>query len=159
MRNVALLIVLAGATGSALAQAQIETDPTRPPAVVAAEVPQGAAPANQLQSVVISPTRRAAIINGQVVELGKKYGDAVLTKVAENEVVLKSGDSQQVLKLHPSVDMKYQVVQAEPLAPAAKSAPSKPKSKAKTKAKTKAKPKASTPSGAKPAAESGAGTR
>jgi hypothetical protein len=77
--------------------------------------------------------------------------------------VLKSGDSQQVLKLHPSVDMKYQVAQAEPLAPAAKSAPSKPKpkskSKSKAKAKAKAKPKASTPGGAKPVAESGAGTR
>ena len=154
-------MVLVLAPAIAAAQAQIETDPTRPPAVVTAEVPQGAAPANQLQSVVISPTRRAAIINGQVVELGGKYGDAVLMRVAENEVVLKSGDSQQVLKLHPSVDMKYQVAQAEPLAPAAKSAPSKPKSKSKSKAKAKAKakPKASTPGGAKPVAESGAGTR
>jgi hypothetical protein len=153
----ALLVVLAGAIGSASASAQIMTDPTRPPAVVAAEVPQGAAPANQLQSVVISPTRRAAIINGVPVELGGKYGDAVLTKVAEDEVVLESGGSRQVLKLHPAVDKKIEVVQAVPVAPAAESGAPKSKPKAKPKAKTK--PNASAPSGAKPAAGSSAGTR
>jgi hypothetical protein len=157
MRNVTLLIVLAGAIGSAPAQAQIETDPTRPPAVVTAEVPQGAAPANQLQSVVISPTRRAAIINGVPVELGGKYGDAVLTKVAEDEVVLESGSSRQVLKLHPAVDKKIEVVQAVPVAPAAESGAPKSKPKAKPKAKTK--PKASTQSGTDPAAGNSAGTR
>jgi len=159
----ALLIVLAGAIGSASASAQITTDPTRPPAGLAAEAPKGAVGGNQLQSVVISPTRKAAIINGVVVELGGKYGDAVLTKVAEDEVVLGSGSSRQVLRLHPGVDKKIEVVQAQPLAPAAKSDSSKPKPKAKTKAKpkakAKAKPKASTQGSAKPAADSSAGTR
>lgn len=36
-------------------------------------------------------------------ELGAKYGDAVLTKVAEDEVVLKSDGSEEVLKLYPAV--------------------------------------------------------
>ena len=155
----ALLIVLAGAIGSASASAQITTDPTRPPAGLAAEAPRGAVAGNQLQSVMISPTRRAAIINGVVVELGGKYGDSVLTKVAEDEVVLESGSSRQVLKLHPGVDKKIEVVQAVPIAPAAKSGSPKPKPKPKVKAKPKAKPKASTQSGAKPAAGSSAGAR
>ena len=147
----ALLIVLAGAISSASAWAQIATDPTRPPIGIAAEAPAGAV-ANQLQSVMISPTRKAAIINGVVVELGGKYGDAVLMRVAEDEVVLKSGDSRQVLKLHPAVEKKVDIVRAEPVTPAAaKSAPRK----AKAKAKPKAKPKR----GAKPATDSGAGTR
>jgi MSHA biogenesis protein MshK len=59
-----------------------------------------------LQSVMISPTRKAAIINGVMVKLGEKYGDAVLIRVAENEVVLKSGATQQVLKLHPGVEKR-----------------------------------------------------
>jgi MSHA biogenesis protein MshK len=59
-----------------------------------------------LQSVMISPTRKSAIINGVMVKLGEKYGDAVLIRVAENEVVLKSGATQQVLKLHPGVDKR-----------------------------------------------------
>jgi len=144
----------------AVASAQITTDPTRPPAQAAAEVPQGAV-ANQLQSVMISPTRKAAIINGVVVELGQKYGDAVLMRVGEDEVVLKSGDSQQVLKLHPAVEKKVEVARAEPVTPAAeKSAPRKATAKAKSKAKPKpkAKTKAKTQPGAKPAADSGAGT-
>jgi len=155
----ALLIVLAGAISSASAWAQIATDPTRPPIGIAAEAPAGAV-VNQLQSVMISPTRKAAIINGVVVELGGKYGDAVLMRVAEDEVVLKSGDSRQVLKLHPAVEKKVDIVRAEPVTPAAaKSAPRKAKAKAKAKAKPKTKPKAKTQSGATPAGDSSAVTR
>ena len=97
------------------ALAQIVTDPTRPPAGIFADVPDATAPGNQLQSVMISPTRRAAIINGVVVELGAKYGDAVLMQVAEDEIVLESGGSRQVLKLHPAVER----VEAERVKPAA----------------------------------------
>jgi MSHA biogenesis protein MshK len=135
----------------AVSAQQIVIDPTRPAAGFAAEAPEGAAPGNQLQSVMISPTRKAAIINGVTVRLGEKYGDAVLVRVAESEVVLRSGGVQQVLKLHPAVE-KVDIVRAEPVTPAAaKSAP--------RKAKAKAKPKAKTQRGAKPAADSGAGTR
>jgi hypothetical protein len=155
-RRSALLIVLAGAIGSASASAQIVTDPTRPAAGFALDAPDDAA-GNQLQSVMISPTRRAAIINGVMVELGGKYGDTVLTKVAEDEVVLGSGSSRQVLKLHPGVDKKLQMVRVEPVAPAAESRSPKPKAKAKPKAKSK--PKASTQGEAKPVADSSAGTR
>jgi MSHA biogenesis protein MshK len=125
----ALLVALAGAMGSSAAQPQIMTDPTRPPVGIFADAPDATAPGNQLQSVMISPTRRAAIINGVVVELGAKYGDAVLMQVAEDEVVLRSGDSRQVLKLHPAVE-KQDVARARPVAPAAaKSAPREAKAK------------------------------
>ncbi len=91
--------------------AQVINDPTRPPAGLAA----GAADADlvvdtgggmRLQSVLISPTYNAAIISGVMVKLGEKYGDAVLVRVAENEVVLKSGGTQQVLKLYPGVEKR-----------------------------------------------------
>ena len=104
-RGIALAAAMLFIPVAALSQAI--NDPTRPPADVAVKAPvvEGvAAPVQQLQSVIISPKRRAAIINGEVVELGGKYGDAVLTRVTEDEVVLKSGESQQVLKLYPAVD-------------------------------------------------------
>jgi hypothetical protein len=150
----ALLLVLAGVVSSPLAQAQeITTDPTRPAVGLVMEAPEGAAPANQLQSVMISPTRRAAMINGVVVELGQKYGDAVLMRVAEDRVVLRSGGSQQVLRLHPAVEM-VGPKQIEPLAPAAEKS-----ALPKATAKAKAKPKAKAPGGAKPAAAGSAGAR
>lgn len=102
------MIAILGVTGAA--SAQVAVDPTRPPdalAVNAADTDEaGGAGGVMLQSVMISPTQKAAIISGVMVKLGEKYGDAVLVKVSENEVVLKSGDVQQVLKLHPGVDKR-----------------------------------------------------
>jgi len=94
----------------AAASAQrITVDPTRPPAgfgTGAADTERETAGGIRLQTVMISPTQRAAIINGVMVRLGEKYGDAVLVKVAENEVVLKGAGAQQVLRIHPEVDMR-----------------------------------------------------
>jgi hypothetical protein len=147
-------IGIAMAAMSTTAWAQITVDPTRPAVGFVLEDPEGAA-GTQLQSVVITPTRRAAIINGVVVEQGEKYGDAVLTRVSEDEVVLSSGGSRQVLKLHPGVE-KVGMTRVEPVAPASgKSAPRK----AKAKPETRAKPKAKAQSGAKPAAAGSAGAR
>jgi hypothetical protein len=66
-----------------------------------------------LQSVMISPAMKAAIISGTVVRLGEKYGDAVLVKVAENEVVLKGSEGNQVLKLYPGVEKREAVPATE----------------------------------------------
>ena len=107
--------------GVALAQA---SDPTRPPAGMDGGAAEGDAADSgggmTLQSVMISPTGRAAIINGVMVRQGEKYGDAVLVKVAESEVVLKSGSESHVLKLYPGVEKR---AAAQP----AKSAPRKRK--------------------------------
>jgi len=153
LSSFALLVVLAGAISSASAWAQITTDPTRPATGFAIEAPEGAAAGNQLQSVMISPTRSAAIINGVTVRLGEKYGDAVLVKVAESEVVLKSGNEQQVLKLYPGV-VKREI---EPVAlatptpePAAKSAPRKAKAKTRRDAQPAADEDAPARQGARP---------
>jgi MSHA biogenesis protein MshK len=92
----------------AIAAAQLLKDPMRPPAGYAEGDPEAAAVVGGpvLQSVMISPTRRAAIINGEVVQLGGRYGNAVLIKVAEHEVMLQSGDETQVLKMHPGVEKR-----------------------------------------------------
>lgn len=78
-------------------------DPTRPPVSIAAPAAAaGAAPAG-LQSIIISPIRRAAIIDGETVELGGKHGDARLIEVSEGSVVLKGAQGRQVLTLFPDV--------------------------------------------------------
>lgn len=88
--------------------AQALSDPTRPPANFggAADADADSGGGTVLQSVIISPTGKAAIISGVMVKLGEKYGDAVLVKVAESEVVLKTGTTSQVLKLHPGVEKR-----------------------------------------------------
>ena len=131
---------------------RLTVDPTRPPVGLgtgAAETEGDTGGGIRLQSVMISPTQSTAIINGVVVRLGDKFGDAVLVRVAESEVVLRSGGAQQVLKLHPGVE-KREIVPVALVAPAAaKTAPRK----------AKAQPKAKTKRDAKPAAEAGAQTR
>ncbi|BBI98655.1 hypothetical protein FGKAn22_03480 [Ferrigenium kumadai] len=86
-------------------------DPTRPPVAILAPSATGAieAPATGLQSVIISGHRRAAIIDGETVELGRKHGDARLIEVNESSVVLKGSQGRQVLTLFPGVKMTSKV--------------------------------------------------
>lgn len=93
----------------AMATAQVMNDPMRPPmgqAGAETDIAGDTGGGSVLQSVMISPAMRTAIISGVMVKLGEKYGDAVLIKVAENEVVLKSGAGSQVLKLYPGVEKR-----------------------------------------------------
>jgi MSHA biogenesis protein MshK len=96
---------VAGLLALAPAWAQGLVDPTRPPSA-SPGAPQDDAPAGapQLQSVLISPGRRLAIISGNTVALGDAVGDAKVVKITETEVVLRRGDETEVLKLFPGVD-------------------------------------------------------
>lgn len=86
-------------------------DPTRPPASIFAPVGgtsvTHAMPAENhargLHTIIISETRRAAIIDGQTVELGEEHGGARLIEVNEGGVVLERGQSRQVLPLFPNI--------------------------------------------------------
>jgi MSHA biogenesis protein MshK len=88
-------------------RAQTLSDPTRPPGAVSpAGVDEGQARAPVLQSVIITSKGRAAIINGQRVELGGVYGDARVLKISETEVLLRSAGGTEVLKMYPNVDKR-----------------------------------------------------
>ena len=97
-----LMAMLAGTC----AHAQELADPTRPPASIESARDQDAAAASGpvLQSVLISPTRKIATINGQVLKQGDRFGDARVVKISENEVVLRNGREVQTLKLFPQVE-------------------------------------------------------
>ncbi|CAN5905461.1 hypothetical protein BH11PSE12_BH11PSE12_33050 [soil metagenome] len=92
-----------------LAMAEILSDPTRPPAsfgIAKATDAQMAASGPTLQSVLISSGRKVAVISGQVVNLGGKFGDAQVVKITESEVVLLTGNNLQTLKLFPNVEKR-----------------------------------------------------
>ena len=83
-------------------------DPTRPPAILTPEAQQGdkvpAASGPVLQSILISPTRVVAIISGETVRQGDKFGEFRVVKITEEEVVLRSGSQLQTLKLFPDIE-------------------------------------------------------
>ena len=81
------------------------TDPTRPPASLTVGQQDATSFSGPvLQSVMISVERRAAIISGQTVKLGDKFGNAQVIKISEGEVVLRSGKDLQILKLFPNIE-------------------------------------------------------
>jgi MSHA biogenesis protein MshK len=109
-------IVAGGLIGAGIHEAGAQgamTDPTRPPS--AAEATGGTAtPAGpQLQSVLISPNRRLAVISGETVRQGATIGDARVVRITETEVTLKRGEETEVLKLTPGVDKKAGRVRKE----------------------------------------------
>lgn len=89
------------------ALAQEVQDPTRPPALLqAAGSAEVLATGPVLQSILISPTRKLAMIDGVAVGLNGKVGAQTLVKISETEVVLRQGRTNQILKLHPDFEKK-----------------------------------------------------
>jgi hypothetical protein len=106
-------------------------DPTRPPqAWLAAQPKVAGAPAAadqeaapQLQSLLIGPSRKYAIIDGQLLGVGDTFKDARVVAVKPAGVVLRSERGSETLKLFPDVDKRP----VKPLAADAGRAPAKAK--------------------------------
>jgi MSHA biogenesis protein MshK len=85
-------------------------DPTKPPAALAAPAPDAAAAGAAvagLQSVIMRKNGKpAALINGEVVELGDKLGEAKLVKITEDAVVLRGPQGEETLRLTPAAEKK-----------------------------------------------------
>lgn len=86
--------------------AQGMADPTRPQTGVVAGASGAAAglPGAVLQSTLISGKHAEAIISGTLVQLGGRYGDAVVLKISADEVVLRTAAGLQTLKLFPGIE-------------------------------------------------------
>lgn len=113
------------------------TDPTRPPASIAAPVAvsgQGAinAPPSGLHSIIISKARRAAIVDGQTIELGGMHNGAKLVEVNEGSVVFQGAQGRRVMTLFPDVKMTNQDMKMHAQLSASKAGYSKHKSKARS---------------------------
>jgi MSHA biogenesis protein MshK len=93
------LAALALAAASAAAAAPF-TDPTRPPSLLdGGRREQAVSAGPRLESVLIAPDRRVAVISGQEVTIGSRLGDAEVVGITESEVRLRRPGGEQSLKL------------------------------------------------------------
>lgn len=101
-------IFVAAWIACSVAQAAPFADPTQPPgAMPSGRSPEsGAAEGPRLQSVLISPNRRIAVIGGQTVPLGGMYGESRVVRITEGEVVLQAGQERKTLKLLSDVEKR-----------------------------------------------------
>ena len=108
LRFIWVAVLFIGVLGEAWA-AENFTDPTRPPASIGGIEPNGVALESSgpvLQSVLIAAGRKIAVISGQNVKLGEKFGEARVVSITESEVVLKNGKDRQTLRLFPDVEKR-----------------------------------------------------
>jgi MSHA biogenesis protein MshK len=106
MRHLRAMVFLAVVPWALTAGAQGLVDPTRPPGALAAGGDAAATSGPVLQSVMLSQGRKMAMISGELVVLGGRYGSARLVKLTESEAVLKDGAETTVLKLFPLVEKR-----------------------------------------------------
>ena len=105
MRRCAILLL--GISAASLAHAAPFADPTRPPGAVNDDGAMAATPAGpRLESVLIAPDRRVAVISGQQVRLGGKYGEGQVVRITESEVVIRRGEGMETLKLLPEAEKR-----------------------------------------------------
>lgn len=105
MKSLVLLAAVLTAP-SAMAQTAL-ADPTRPPASisVAEAVDTGQTVGPVLQSVILPKKGRGiAVIGGQQVKLGERYGESRLIKLSEKEAVLEGPAGVEHLLLTPGIE-------------------------------------------------------
>lgn len=103
------LILLSAISCEAWGQ-QTLSDPTRPPPGIYDATPAADRvnypPVKGLQSVIISATHCAAIIDGKTVVLGVKHGNERLVEINERGVVLQGEHGRRTLTMFAAVGMK-----------------------------------------------------
>jgi hypothetical protein len=107
MRYDLLSLMLTSLIWTGTAQAQ-GLDPTRPAGnQVSAEGGSGVSTPVEsgVQTVILRPGgKSAAVINGQYVVVGGKFGDKRVLRITESEIVLKGESGREVIKVMPSVE-------------------------------------------------------
>lgn len=123
--RVHLALLIACLPAAALAQSL--PDPTRPPQAgdFTMSASGAASRLGVLQSVMISNGVREAIISGRVVHAGDRYEDAQVVHITEGEVLLRTAEGMQTLKLYPGIETRYM----DGKLPAASVSPKQSKSK------------------------------
>lgn len=92
-----LLAALALAAGASSSLAAPFADPTRPPSIVEGGKREPGGP--RLESVLIAPDRRVAVISGQQVSIGSRIGDGEVIGITESEVRIRRPGGEESLKL------------------------------------------------------------
>lgn len=74
-------------------------DPTRPPGQAEPGADAAQSGALRVESILIAPDRRIAIVNGREVAIGSQVGDARVVQISESEVVIRSARGDETLRL------------------------------------------------------------
>ena len=88
-----------------MAIAEIFRDPTRPPnmqSIISDKETEVTKSGPRLQAIIISENRRSAIISNRSFNIGDNIGGAKIIRINESEVVLRTGDRLQTLKIFPA---------------------------------------------------------
>jgi MSHA biogenesis protein MshK len=94
-----MLVLSAGIAGPSAAMAdRFEglPDPTRPSGWRVEHAPRAG-----VQSILISPQRKVAVVHGQTVTVGDRVGDAVVVDIRPYEVILRRAGRETSLRLVP----------------------------------------------------------
>ena len=104
----ASLTVGAGSLAHSASAQSALVDPTKPPSVAASTARDGGgapeqAASQRLQSILISPNRRLAVIDGRTVTEGSRVDAATVVQIAETRVTLRQGAELMTLELYPGI--------------------------------------------------------
>jgi MSHA biogenesis protein MshK len=103
------LLSVAGAASGQASSSESLADPTRPPAALLGSPgsnPSAITAGPVLQSVLESADRKAAIISGERVELGGRYGQSKLVRLTDSEALLEGPEGRTLLRLVPGVEKR-----------------------------------------------------
>jgi MSHA biogenesis protein MshK len=113
------LVKLAAAVAALLpfaCGAQVFADPMRPPAEFMQSAPEGrpevGATRPVLESILFSDQRRMAMINGRMVKVGDKVGQAVVAKITEEAVVLRVDGKLETIRMFPNLEKRVSASRA-----------------------------------------------
>lgn len=95
----ACFLLLAGAVHAAEPAMHDPTQPFRAAAAGEAAPPSGPQPRFKLTAVLVSPTRRVAIVNGKALQEGQQIGGAEVVKIDGRSVQLREGNREFVVQL------------------------------------------------------------
>ena len=92
------------------AWSQTMREPTRPPVQFldpADVADEATAPASGLQTIKRTGKRRAALLHGEWVKPGDKFGEAVVEKIDDQSVTLHHPDGRrETIRMYPEVDVQ-----------------------------------------------------
>jgi MSHA biogenesis protein MshK len=96
-RRLSLSLLLVMASSAAAAPF---ADPTRPPSA-SATGSEEASSGPRLESVLLSPGRRLAVIDGKEYRAGEAFGDGRILSIAPSGVAIQRGAQTEILRLYP----------------------------------------------------------
>lgn len=106
MKRLLLVVLMTHATGAAAASL---SDPTRP--YTPEQQAEASAPGFVLQSTLVAPGRKVAVIDGRRLRVGDRHHGAVVTAIMPYEVRLQAGARELRLRLAPKLNDRQGIVE------------------------------------------------